>query len=509
MRSDRATRHPTRRTTVAGLGASIGAGLIAAGTARAATPTFTLLLVNDIYAMGEAEGRGGFARLNAVVKAERARGVPLLYAHAGDCFSPSLMSGFDKGAHIVALHNLAPPDIFVPGNHEFDFGPGIFAERLAEARFPFFAANLRDGAGRPLPGVKDSALIERGGVRLGLVGIALQSTPEKSQSGDLRFGPEIETLAAQAQSLRAAGAQMIIGVCHTARATDDAILRARIVDILLSGHDHDLVVRDDGQAVLVESSHDAHYVTAVDVFVTSAGDGPLRWRAAFRVHDTAQVTPDPETAALVARLEGDLSRELDVALGTTLAPFDSRVASVRSREASFGSLVADAVRMSTGAEIGLMNGGGIRGDRLYPAGAAITRRDILSELPFGNTVVLVALDGATVRAALENGYRDLGRASGRFLHVSGLTVTLDGSAPPGRRVAAVSVGDEPLDATRTYRVAANDFMLRGGNDYGMLADGRTLIGATDGKLLANAVMTYIRAQAPLPAETGPRLKVLP
>jgi 5'-nucleotidase/UDP-sugar diphosphatase len=182
---------------------------------------------------------------------------------------------------------------------------------------------------------------------------------------------------------------------------------------------------------------------------------------------------------------------------------------VRSREASFGSLVADAVRMSTGAEIGLMNGGGIRGDRLYPAGAAITRRDILSELPFGNTVVLVAIDGATVRAALENGYRDLGRASGRFLHVSGLTVTLDGSAPPGRHVAKVDVGGAPLDMARTYRVAANDFMLRGGNDYGMLADGRTLIGATDGKLLANAVMTYIRAHAPLPAETGPRLKVLP
>ncbi len=499
--------HLTRRATVAGL----GAGLIAAGTGQAfaATPTFTLLLVNDIYAMGEAEGRGGFARLNAVVKAERARGVPLLYAHAGDCFSPSLMSGFDRGAHIVALHNLAPPDVFVPGNHEFDFGPKVFAERQAEARFPFFAANLRDGDGRPLPGVRDSALIELGGVRLGLVGIALQSTPEKSQSGDLRFGPEIETLSAEAQKLRAAGAQMIVGVCHTARITDDAIVRARIVDILLSGHDHDLVVRDDGQAVLVESSHDAHYVTAVDVFVTAAGDGPLRWRAAFRVHDTAQVTPDPETAALVAHLEGDLSRELDVVLGTTLAPLDSRIASVRRHESSFGSLVADAVRAGTGAEVGLMNGGGIRGDRLYPAGAAITRRDILSELPFGNSVVLVAIDGATLREALENGFRDLGRSSGRFLHVSGLTVTLDPKAPPGRRVVAVDVGGEPLDAARTYRVAANDFMLRGGNDYGMLAKGRTLIGATDGKLLANEVMTYIRLHAPLPAVTGPRLKVLP
>ena len=497
---------PTRRETVVGL----GAGFLAAGSgaALAGTPTFTLLLVNDIYAMDAVEGRGGFARLNAVVKAERARGVPLLYAHAGDSFSPSLMSGFDRGAHIVELLNLAPPDLFVPGNHEFDFGPEVFAERVAQARFPFYAANLRGADGQPLPGLTDSALITLGGIRLGLVGIALEATPEKSQSGSLRFGPEIATLAREAERLRAEGAQMIVGIAHTARVTDDAIVRARLVDILLSGHDHDLFLRDDGQTVLAESSHDAHYVTAIDVFVTAKPDGSVRWRAAFRIHDTAEVAPDPETLTLVRRLEGDLSKELDVVLGTTEAPLDSRIASVRAREASCGSLGADAVRAGTGAEIGLMNGGGIRGDRLYPAGAQLTRRDILSELPFGNTTVLVAIDGATLREALENGYRDLGRNSGRFLQISGLTVTLDPKAPPGARVVSATVGDAALEAGRTYRVAANDFMLGGGNDYGMLARGRILIGGTDGTLLANTVMAYIRAHAPLPAETGGRIRLL-
>lgn len=498
---------PTRRQTVAGLGASVLAA--GAGAALAGTPTFTLLLVNDIYAMEAVEGRGGFARLNAVVKAERARGVPLLYAHAGDSFSPSLMSGFDRGAHIVELLNLAPPDVFVPGNHEFDFGPAVFAERRNEARFPFLAANLRGPDGERLPGLEDARLIELSGIRVGLVGIALQSTPEKSQSGNLRFGPEIETLAREADTLRKAGAQMIVGIAHTARVTDDAIVRARLVDILLSGHDHDLCVRDDGQAVLVESSHDAHYVTAIDVFVAPRADGSVRWRAAFRIHDTAEVTPDPETEAVVRRLAGELSRELDVVLGTTEGPLDSRIATVRAREASFGDLVADAVRAGTGAEIGLMNGGGIRGDRLYPAGASLTRRDILSELPFGNTTVLVAIEGATLREALENGYRDLGRTSGRFLQVSGIDVTLDPKAPPGRRVVSATVGGASLDEARTYRVAANDFMLGGGNDYGMLAKGRVLIGGTDGTLLANTVMAYIRAHAPLPAETGGRIRVLP
>ncbi|MCE4223217.1 bifunctional metallophosphatase/5'-nucleotidase [Methylobacterium sp. C25] len=506
---------PNRRETL-GLAAAVTLRASAASgqgdRPDARSPTFTLVLVNDIYLMGEAEGRGGFARLNAVVKAERARGVPVLYCHAGDCLSPSLMSGFDKGAHIIALHNLAPPDVFVPGNHEFDFGPNTFAERLREARFPWFAANLRDHDDRPLPGIKDHEIVTLGGVKVGIVGIALASTPEKSQSKDLRFGPEIETLEREAKALRANGAELIVGVAHTARPVDDTIVARRIVDILLSGHDHDLMVHYDGQTVLAESSHDAHYVTAIDVTLAITGEGAsrrMRWHPSFRIHDTRSVTPDPETLALVTRLEGELSRQLDVPVGVTTGALDSRISSVRAREASFGDLVADAVREQTGAEIGLMNGGGIRGNRLYPAGTTLTRRDILTELPFGNTTVLVEIPGRALHAALENGFADYGRLAGRFLQVSGLDVTLDPSRQLGARVASAMVGRQPLDDARSYRVAANNFMLDGGNGYGMLREGRVLIGTTDGMLLANAVIDYIASHSPLPPVPGGRIVTTP
>src|SRR5690606_1342452 len=101
-------------------------------------PTCTLLLVNDIYKMSEVKGRGGFARLAAIARGERTKPAPLLYVHAGDMFSPSLMSGFDQGAHTVELLNIVPPDVFVPGNHEFDFGPDVYAKRRAESRFAYF-----------------------------------------------------------------------------------------------------------------------------------------------------------------------------------------------------------------------------------------------------------------------------------------------------------------------------------------------------------------------------------
>ena len=122
--------------------------ILCASSACAETARITFILVNDIYLiadqmMPDGERRGGFARLAAVVKAERAKGGNVILAHAGDTLSPSLMSGLDRGERILTLTNPIAPDIFVPGNHEFDFGQATFLQRMAEAKFPLYAANLR------------------------------------------------------------------------------------------------------------------------------------------------------------------------------------------------------------------------------------------------------------------------------------------------------------------------------------------------------------------------------
>ncbi|GJD48879.1 Trifunctional nucleotide phosphoesterase protein YfkN [Methylobacterium crusticola] len=493
---------PSRRQTLGlGLGAGLSATLRAPAQAGGPDPAFTLVLVNDIYRMGALDGRGGFPKLAAVVKAERARGGPVLVCHAGDTLSPSLMSGIDQGRHIIELTNLIRPDVFVPGNHEFDFGQDVYLRRMREANFPAYAANLRQADGTRVPGMQDSTLLTLGGVRVGVVGLALPTTGTKSQSGDWTFGPALETLRREAGALRAAGAAFVVAVSHTDRATDEVLVLSRLADVVLSGHDHDLALRYDGRTAFVESSHDADFVTAIDIRVEGSGSG-LTWSPSFRIHDTAETEPDPEVLAVVRGQEAGLARELDVPLGRTLTPLDTRTGAVRQGESAFGDLVADAMRQATGAVLAITNGGGIRGNRLYPAGSELTRRDVLSELPFGNTTVLVAVRGAVVAAALENGFAEIDRPAGRFPQVSGMRVTVDPAAPAGRRVVAVSVAGDPLDPERTYRVAANNFMLAGGNDYGVLAEGRTLIGATDGTLVANVVMSYIRAHAPLTVETG-------
>lgn len=480
------------------LAASLITFLLLVVPADAARITF--VLVNDIYQMSEQAGadgkpRGGFARLAAVVKAERARGNPVVFAHAGDTLSPSLMSGLDRGAHIIALTNMVRPDIFVPGNHEFDFGKAVFQQRTAEAKFPLYAANLRGPDGQTLPGFKDSAIVTLDGVRIGLIGATYDDSARASNPGDLKFLPTVATVKDRADALRREGADFVVVVTHATREQDIALLGTNAIDLLLTGHEHDLVIHFDGRAAHVESSYDAHYVVAIDVDIDVKAQGGRRevvWWPNFRVIDTATVTPDPEVLAAVRGYEQKLTREMNVALATTAVELDSRNITVRSREAAIGNVIADAMRAATGADVAVINGGAIRTGRVYAPGTAITRRDVLAELPFGNHVALLRVTGRALRAALENGLAVWPQGGGRFPQVSGLTVEIDGTRPPGNRIVSIKIGDQPLDESRTYRVATNDFLARGGDGYTPFRDAERVLPDDDGPLLANEVMVYLR-----------------
>jgi len=478
--------------------------------AAPANLTFSLLLVNDIYKMSDDKGRGGFAKLAAVVKQERARNVPMLFAHAGDTFSPSLMSGFDQGAHIVELTNMIKPDVFVPGNHEFDFGKDVYFKRMGESNFPYFGANMRQADGSQISGMKDSQVFTLGPVKVGVFGLVLSGVPGMSQPGDLKFGPELDTVKAQAAALRQQGADLVVCVAHTDRDMDNQILRSRLVDVLLTGHDHDLAIGYDGKTVMVESSEEGNFVTAIDFVATVTGEGKDRkvaWAPSFRVHDSSTIDPDPEVLAVVKRYESALSKELDVEIGTSAGELDSRSATVRSQEAAIGNLIADAIKDSTGGDVAITNGGGIRANKQYPAGVKLTRRDILSELPFGNSTSLVEVTGADLKAALENGVSQLEQRVGRFPQVSGLKFEVDPKAPVGSRVSNIQANGEPVDPAKKYKVATNNFMLTGGDGYVPFTRGRVLIGVTDGKLMANEVMAYVRKKGTVDAKVEGRIVV--
>ena len=165
----------------------------------------------------------------------------------------------------------------------------------------------------------------------------------------------------------------------------------------------------------------------------------------FRVVDTAKIDPDPSMLAKVRDYQAGLAKRFDVEIATLAAPLDSRTEAVRSGESAIGNLIADALRTAAAAEIAIINGGAIRGNKFYPAGTKLLKRDILDELPFGNKTMLTIVPGKAILAALENGFSQVERLSGRFPQVSGLAVVADPAAAPGARVKTVMVNGEALD----------------------------------------------------------------
>ena len=460
----------------------------------AETVKLTLLGVGDVYNFEETDGRGGFARLNAVARAERAANPNTLYLFNGDMLSPSLASGFDMGQNTIDFTNLVPFDLAVPGNHEFDFGPENFAQKMAASAYPWAAINLTHGDGSPIEGLGGVMVKEVAGLKVALIPVAQDTSPEVSSTGSLKFGPTVDMGIAAAKQAREDGADIVVGVVQTNMENDRALIASHAFDVILSGDDHSYATAYDGVTAYVETSIDAQLLSPIDLMVEVGekdGERTISWTPTFRFIDTATVTPDPETQAMADALKATMDATLDQQIGTLASGLDSRRNVVRTEEATMGNLIADALRVQTGADIGLMNSGGIRGDKTYDAGDVLTRRDILTELPFGNLTVVTELPGSQVLLVLENAVSQAEKGAGRFLQVSGLTFAFDASAEPGARVSEVMVAGAPLEADTVYAVATNDYILGGGDGFASLGGGRMVTEKATGNLVATDVMTYV------------------
>lgn len=458
----------------------------------------TFVLTSDVYKMGAENGRGGLARIAAVLKAEKAAHAHSLSVHAGDTISPSLMSGFDKGAHIVDLFNMSRLDIFVPGNHEFDFGPDIFVARMHEMKSQVLAANLRLATGAAIPGILPSKLLTFGPVKVGIVGLTDEDSPITSKPGGLRFANSVETAEREAARLRTAGADLIVLVVHADRTRDEALFNSGAADLILSGHDHDLYMRFNEKTAIAEAGEDGMAVVAVDlsVAIDVKADGKRRvsWWPHFRFIDTADVQPDPDVQRRVAQYEAQLSKDLDVPAGRTTTELDSRNAAVRGGEAAIGNLFADALRDAAKSDIALLNGGGFRGGKLYPAGSVLTRKDVLSELPFLNKAYVLEIRGSDLLQALEQGLTGAENEVGRFPQVSGMKIRADVTKPEGHRVVSVQVGGKPLNKSRNYRLVTNDYLANGGDGYAAFKRAKVLRGDSDADVVTSVVISYLEAK---------------
>jgi 5'-nucleotidase / UDP-sugar diphosphatase len=486
-----------KRFTAAFLGCVLAATLAVPGLAQNAK--VTLLHVNDVYEISPVKGQGGLAELMTLLRHERREHANTITTVSGDFLSPSILSGITKGAQMVTLFNALGVDLVTFGNHEFDFGPEILKARMAEAKFPFLGTNVRDGAGKPFGGAVATLIKEVGDVKIGFLGIVTPESAVLSSAGpEIRFTDPVAASKTALAELRAAGAHVVIALTHLGVDEDRALSRAVPgIDVILGGHDHEPVTFYEHGALLHKSGADARFLGAIDLDIRTeqtTGGKLTTVRPSWRMIANAGVAPDPEIAAIVKTYTDRLDSELGKVIGKTAVELDSRIDTVRTGEARIGNLIADALRDSLAADLAITNGGGIRGNRVLAAGSGLTRKDILTELPFGNLDVLIELRGADLLAALENGVSAVEQKAGRFPQISGMIVTYDPKAESGKRIRAVTIGGQKLAPDALYRVATSDYLAGGGDGYAALTRGKILSDTRFAQLLATTVGDYIERQ---------------
>lgn len=474
--------------------------LLGAGRARAETFRVQFVHFNDAYQIvPSSRGWGGLAEMNTLIKRERLAGVATLVTYGGDLISPSLLSGMTKGAHMIEITNAMGIDVAVLGNHEFDHGVAALKKRLGESKYPWLAANVTAPGGGVFSGTRATWMTSAGGLKIGFFGLVTPGSKDLVRKTEpVAFKPIIAPARRAVAALRKRGADIIVALTHLAMPEDRRLAKqVKGIDLILGGHEHIPMAILEGGTLILKAGTDARYLAVALLVVEKTGSGAkkrLDITPHFRFVPNRKTPAEPVVARIVNRYQSRLDRELGVAIGKTLTALDTRAETLRGGEAAFGNLVTDAVRARMKTDVALMNGGGMRGNRLYKAGTVLTRKDILGEMPFDNTLMVLQLSGRQLRAALEHGVARVGEQSGQFPQVSGLTMVYDPRRPAGQRVLSVKIGGKPLDPKALYTLATNDFLADGGDGYAMLAKAKRLVGANAGPHMAGSVVEYIESK---------------
>jgi 5'-nucleotidase len=441
----------------------------------------TFLHVNDTYQFTPVEGGklGGLARVMTIKKEALRENPNTLFTLGGDTISPSVETRTYRGAQMIDAWNAIGLDFAVFGNHEFDIKTAELLQRMKESKFTWLGANVIDTRTRKIFGGTPPYVIRSiGGVRIGIIGLLLPETKETSSMEDsLRVNDYCAVAKTLVPRMRKAGATVIIGLTHMFMAQDKKLAGCADFDLILGGHEHTLLQSSAHGTPIFKMTADAREVGKFDLYVDRRTGRlmSMDWRI-IPVNDSI---PDaPEFGPVVAKYK-DLLDQLAIKVGETSVTLDALSYSSRTKETNVGNFIADAYRKAADSDVALVNGGSIRADLMYNPGV-LTKRDVLSILPFNNPIVKIEITGKTLMEVLEHGVARSREDNepGRFPQVSGMKFTFDAGKLPGQRIVEATVGGSPIDPNKIYTLATSDFLVsRGGDGYTMLKNAKVLIPA--------------------------------
>jgi 2',3'-cyclic-nucleotide 2'-phosphodiesterase/3'-nucleotidase len=432
----------------------------------------------------------------------------------GDDLASSVLSSVFEGRHMIDAFDAGGLAFDTFGNHDFDMGPDVLRKMIQRGSTTWVSANVTDERtgkvfGRS-QGARSFRVVEAGDISVGLTGLITPEAPEITSMGQRTSVQDpAAALDETVPQMRDAGADAVVVLSHLTGATAEEVARqVDGVDAIVGDHAAQVLEepRIVGDTVLSFVGDEFEFVGELTLNVR---DGSVQ-DFEFTLHETAQAVEDSSfrtsesVRAVVDEYRSRLDERLDVVVGESTVPLDTRTEVVRSQESNFGNFVSDAIRQEADADVALMNGGGIRSDTLYEPGD-VTRRTIVDILPFPNDVVKLDVSGETLLAALENGVSQLEDLAGRFPQVSGMAYSFDPSQPVGDRIVEAAVDGEPVEPDATYALGTNDFVSGGGDGYEMLADATVLLPGNEGALLSALVTEVVRQRGTISPEVEGRI----
>lgn len=439
-----------------------------------ATQKITIIHINDTHGQIEAiqtrngKAYGGFARVAYLVDSLRseaeAEGRTFYFLHAGDALQGPPVSNMSKGKLDFELLNEMELTAMAVGNHEFDFGQENLNELVEIAQFPVISANVTDESGRLYPAfVKE----EVGRERIIIVGLTTEATPIGTHPANVKGLSFLQTdsvIVALIDSLGYGKRDLVIALTHLGLQAD-SVLAERVpeIDLIVGGHSHSVLKqpKEVNEALIVQAGARTVYLGKLEAELKK---GSLRGCSYELILLSGKIAEEPDMAARIAEAGEELNKQLGVPIGKTnvaLVPGLTEAAD----ELSLGDLVAEIMREETGAEFAFTNAGGVRAT-IIPGD--VTMKDVLTALPFSNTVVVMELSAEQVQELLDYNV-SLGPHSGGTLHLAGVSYEVEGSS-----AINISIGGEMIDPAKTYKIATNNFLAAGGDGYAMLKQGQNI-----------------------------------
>jgi len=436
---------------------------------------------------------GGIARIKTKIDQRRTAitrgGGNVLTLSAGDMFQGTMFYTTYKGTATASFMNDMGFDAMTVGNHEFDDGPKGLADFIKQADFPVISGNTSVRSEPLLNGqLPGYVIVEKGGQKIGIVGILTTDTTDISSPGkNVAFSNPISYLSSIIPEMESKGANKIIVLTHVGFNEDKEIAKSvKGIDVVVGGHSNTLLSnsakRADGPYPAIVKGVDGNDVPVVSAYAYGKYLGELNIvfddngnvkSASGNVHElNSFVTEDANFVSRVNALNTPIEAIKAKVIGSTAEAIDGDRKNCRAMECSMGNLVADAMLdrvKGQGIVIAVQNGGGLRAS--IDAGE-ITMGEVLTVLPFLNTLSTFQAKGADLVAAMENGVSRVEDGKGRFPQLAGMRFAWDKSVEAGKgRVKQVQVmeGEKwvDIDPAKTYGVVTNNFVRGGGDGYKM------------------------------------------